>query len=95
MPDRLKSYELIYKRHLNDGTLKRDPGAVYAAVKQKHLPFAETREEKELRVLDEWERLQKGRLSAHQWEVLWEEKLGEREAVGLGMAARENLIQYT
>eukprot|EP00439_Symbiodinium_sp_Y106_P054591 s2522_g7.t1 len=94
VPDRLKSYELIYKRHLNDGTLKRDPGAVYAAVKQKHLPFAETREEKELRVLDEWERLQKGRLSAHQWEVLWEEKLGEREAVGLGMTARENLIQY-
>ena len=91
---RLKSYELIYKRHLNDGTLKKDPGAVYAAVKQKHLLFAETREEKELRVLDEWERLQKGRLSAHQWEVLWEEKLGEREAVGLGMTARENLIQY-
>ena len=63
-------------------------------MKQKHLLFAETREEKELRVLDEWERLQKGRLSAHQWEVLWEEKLGEREQVGLGMTARENLIQY-
>ena len=84
---RLKSY-------LNDGLLKRDPGAVYSAVKQKHLLFAETREEKELRVLDDWERLHKGRLSAHQWEVLWEEKLGEREAVGLGMTARENLIQY-
>ena len=91
---RLKSYELIYKRHLNDGLLKRDPGAVYSAVKQKHLLFAETREEKELRVLDDWERFHKGRLSAHQWEVLWEEKLGEREAVGLGMTARENLIQY-
>ncbi|CAE7375118.1 pol, partial [Symbiodinium sp. CCMP2456] len=52
---RLKSYELIYKRHLNDGSLTRDPGAVYLAVKQKHL-------------LDEWERLHKGRLSAHQWE---------------------------
>ncbi|CAE7222588.1 pol [Symbiodinium necroappetens] len=88
------TYELIYKRHLNDGLLKRDPGAVYSAVKQKHLLFAETREEKELRVLDDWERLHKGRLSAHQWEVLWEEKLGEREAVGLGMTARENLIQY-
>ena len=91
---RLKSYELIYKRHLNDGTLREDPGAVYKAVKQKHLLFSETREEKELRVLDEWERLQKGRLSAHQWEVLWEERLGEREQVGLGMTARENLIQY-
>ena len=91
---RLKSYELIYKRHLNDGPLKRDPGAVYKAVKQKHLLFAETREEKELRVLDDWERLHKGRLSAHQWEVLWEEKLGETEAVGLDMTARENLIQY-
>ena len=91
---RLKSYELIYKRHLNDGTLREDPGAVYKAVKQKHLLFAETREEKELRVLDEWERLQKGRLSAYEWEVLWEERLGEREQVGLGMTARENLIQY-
>ncbi|CAE7332320.1 unnamed protein product [Symbiodinium microadriaticum] len=91
---RLKSYELIYKRHLNDGLLKRDPGAVYSAVKQKHLLFAETREEKELRVLDDWERLHTFRLSAHQREVLWEEKLGEREAVGLGMTARENLIQY-
>ena len=36
----------------------------------------------------------KSRLSTHQWEVVWEEKLGEREAVGLGMTARENLIQY-
>ncbi|CAE7940524.1 pol [Symbiodinium necroappetens] len=75
---RLKSYELIYKRHLNDGLLKRDPGAVYSAVKQRHLLFAETREEKELRVLDDWERLHKGRLSAHQWEVLWEEKIGDQ-----------------
>ena len=45
---RLKSYELIYKRHQHDGTLKTNPGAVYDAIKKKHLLFAETREEKEL-----------------------------------------------
>jgi len=43
---RLKSYELIYKRHQAAGTLKTDPGKVYSEIKSKRLLFAETRKER-------------------------------------------------
>ena len=91
---RLKSYELIYKRHHAAGTLKADPGKVYQEIKAKHLMFAETREEREIRVLEEGDRLDKGRLTAYQFETLWEEHLNERAEVGLGCTAREYLLQY-
>jgi hypothetical protein len=80
---RLKSYELIYKKHQAAGTLKADPEKVYSEIKNKHLLFAETREEREIRVLEEGDRLDKGRLSAFQFETLWEEHLNERAEVGL------------
>ena len=67
---------------------------VYQEIKTKHLMFSETQEEGELRVLEAWDQLSKGRLSAQQWETVWEERLSEREAVGLGMTARETMLQY-
>ncbi|CAE7299989.1 unnamed protein product, partial [Symbiodinium necroappetens] len=91
---RLKSYDLLYKRGLSNGTVKSDPGKVYQEIKLKHLMFSESQEERELRVLEAWDQLSKGRLTAHQWETVWEERLSEREAVGLGMTARESLLQY-
>ncbi len=91
---RLKSYELIYKRAHAAGTLKDNPGKVYQEIKTKHLLFAETREEREIRVLEEGDRLEKGKLTAYQFETLWEEHLSERAEVGLGCTAREYLLQY-
>ena len=91
---RLKTYELIYRRNLSAGTVKNDPGEVYRQIKSKHLMFSETAEEKELRVLEEGDALQKGKLSAFQWEVRWESHLADRDSVGLGLNAKEALIQY-
>ena len=67
---------------------------MYQEIKAKHLMFAETREEREIRVLEEGDRLDKGRLTAYQFETLWEEHLNERAEVGLGCTAREYLLQY-
>ena len=74
--------------------VKKDPGEVYRQIKSKHLMFSETAEEKEIRVLEEGDALQKGKLSAFQWEVRWESHLADRDSVGLGLNAKEALIQY-
>ncbi|CAK8994559.1 Pro-Pol polyprotein, partial [Durusdinium trenchii] len=91
---RLKTYELIYRKNLGSGIIKEDPGEVYRQIKSKHLMFSETAEEKEIRVLEEGDALQKGKLSAFQWEVRWESHLADRDSVGLGLNAKEALIQY-
>ncbi|CAK8990984.1 unnamed protein product, partial [Durusdinium trenchii] len=91
---RLKTYELIYRKNLGSGIVKEDPGEVYRQIKSKHLMFSETAEEKEIRVLEEGDALQKGKLSAFQWEVRWESHLADRDSVGLGLNAKEALIQY-
>ena len=67
---------------------------MYRQIKSKHLTFSETAEEKEIRVLEEGDALQKGKLSAFQWEVRWESHLADRDSVGLGLNAKEALIQY-
>ena len=61
--------ELIYRKNLGTETVKDDYGEVYRQIKSKHLMFSETAEEKEIRVLEEGDALQKGKLSAFQWEV--------------------------
>ena len=91
---RLKTYELVYRRHLTSGLVKSDPGSVYLQIKEKHLMFAETTEEKEIRILEEGDGLEKGKLSAFQWEVRWESHLADRDSIGLGLNAKEALIHY-
>ena len=67
---------------------------VYRQIKSKHLMFSETAEEKEIRVLEEGDALQKGKLSAFQWEVRWGSHLPDQDSVGLGLNAKEALSQY-
>ena len=90
---RLKTYELVYRRHLATGLVQKDPGQVYDQIKSKHLLFSETAEEKQIRVLEEGDALEKGKLSAFQWEVRWESHLADRDGIGLGLNKTEGLIQ--
>ena len=79
---------------LATGLVRDDPGEVYKQIRAKHLMFSETSEEKEVRILEEGDSLDKGKLSARQFEARWEEHLADRESVGLGFNAKEALIQY-
>lgn len=63
-------------------------------MKNKHLVFAESREEKEVRVDAEHASLSKGRLSASQFEPLFESSISELESVGLGKTTRELYLSY-
>ena len=47
---RLKTYELVYRRHLTSGLVRDNPGEVYRQIRDKHLLFSETAEEKEIRI---------------------------------------------
>ena len=56
--------------------------------------FVESNMEKQMRVLNEWEGLTKGKLSALQFEPQWEESLAELEAIGLARNERELCLNY-
>ena len=61
-----------------------DPEAVYTRIKNKHLMFGESREEREVRVDGEHQALMKGKLTGYQFEPLFEASIADLEAVGLG-----------
>ena len=67
---------------------------MYTRIKEKHLVFAESKEEKEVRVDNEHVLLSKGHLSAHQFEPLFEASVSELESVGLGKTQRELYLSY-
>jgi len=91
---RLKSYDNIYKREFKKGTVATDPEKVYQMIKEKHLQFSETPQEKEIRVDSEFAALQKGKLSASQFEPMFESAITDLEAVGLGKNPRELYLSY-
>ena len=55
---------------VEDREVTEDPEAVYLRIKNKHLMFGESREEREVRIDGEHQALVKGRLSGHQFEPL-------------------------
>ena len=71
-----------------------DSEAVYLRIKNKHLMFGESREEREVRIDGEHQALVKGRLSGHQFEPLFEASVADLESVGLGKTARELYLSY-
>ena len=91
---RLKTYVNIYRNAWKSGEVLENPEAVYLRIKEKHLVFAESKEEKEVRVDNEHVLLSKGRLSAHQFEPLFEASVTELESVGLGKTPRELYLSY-
>ncbi|CAK9071601.1 unnamed protein product, partial [Durusdinium trenchii] len=91
---RLKTYTNIYRAAWRSGEILTNPETVYTRIKEKHLIFAESKEEKEVRVDNEHVLLSKGRLSAHQFEPLFEASISELESVGLGKTQRELYLSY-
>ncbi|CAE7226703.1 unnamed protein product, partial [Symbiodinium sp. CCMP2456] len=61
-----------------------DPEAVYLRIKNKHLMFGESREEREVRVDGEHQAFTKGKLTGHQFEPLFEASIADFEEVVLG-----------
>ena len=91
---RLKAFTNIYRSAWKSGEILDDPESVYRRIKNKHLVFAESREEKEVRIDAEHAALAKGRLSACQFEPLFESSISELESVGLGKTTRELYLSY-
>ena len=77
---RLKAFTNIYRSAWKSGEILDDPESVYRRIKNKHLVFAESREEKEVRIDAEHAALAKGRLSACQFEPLFESSISELES---------------
>ena len=44
--------------------------------------------------MEEGDGLEKGKVSAFQWEVRWESHLADRDRIGLGLNAKEALTHY-
>ena len=91
---REKTYKVLHKKHRLLGDVEANPGMVFNIIKTKLLRFIETPLEKQMRVINEWDNLSKGKLSALQFEPQWEEKLAELETAGLGRNERELMLNY-
>jgi hypothetical protein len=91
---RLKTFENIMKREHRRGTTESDPKSVYLAIKSKHLMFAESAAEKEIRVDAEWAALTKGKDSANQFEPKFEAAIMALEEVGLAKNPRELYLSF-
>ena len=86
---RAKTYTNAYRAAWKTGEVVDNPEAVYLRIKNKHLMFGESREEREVRIDGEHQALVKGRLSGHQFEPLFEASVADLESVGLGKTPRE------
>ena len=91
---RLKTFTNLYRAAWRTGEVLENPEHVYQRIKEKHLVFAESKEEKEVRADNEHALLTKGKLSAHQFEPLFESSVSELESVGLGKTPRELYLSY-
>ncbi|CAK9002134.1 Retrovirus-related Pol polyprotein from transposon 412 [Includes: Protease [Durusdinium trenchii] len=91
---RLKTYTNIYRSAWKSGEILENLEKVYNRIKEKHLVFAESKEEKEVRIDNEHALLNKGRMSAHQFEPLFEASVSELESIGLGKTPRELYLSY-
>ena len=56
--------------------------------------FSETPMEKQMRILNEWEHLENGKLSALAFEPRWEQALAELETVGLACNTLDLILNY-
>ena len=89
-----KIYRIVYKKHRKLGTVAKDPDAVFAEIRERHMRFIETPMERQMRVLGEWDGLWKGNRSALQFEAVFEETITELELAGLAKNERELLLGY-
>ena len=91
---RLQTHRNVYKAAWQAGEVLNDAQSVYDKIKSRHLAFAESREEREIRVDAEHAALMKGKLTGGQFEPLFEASVVELEAVGLWKTPRELFLSY-
>ena len=91
---KLKAYSLIVKKHRRMGTLTTDPDSVFEEIRLRHMRFAETLVEKQMRVRALWGNMTKGALTALQFEAVFEEGVTELELAGLGKSEVELKLDY-
>ncbi|CAE7865269.1 pol, partial [Symbiodinium sp. KB8] len=72
--------DLVWPTLTDDKWYISDPEAVYTRIKNKHLMFGESREEREVRVDGEHQALMKGKLTGYQFEPLFEASIADLEA---------------
>ena len=76
------------------GAMMDTPKEVFYMVQAKLMQFVETKMEKQIRVNGEWEALEKGKLTALQFEPAWEARVADLDQVGLGKNTTELLLAY-
>ena len=83
-----KTYDVLHKRETKTGRVQTEPGSVFKLVQVKLMRFLKTPMEKQMRISQMFENLQKGKKTALQLEPVWEESLADLDSVGLGKKIR-------
>ena len=88
-------YDHVKSSRTEDGTIMLENGSLmYAEIKARLMRFTKTHEEKQTAVLDEWQRLMKGKLTALQFEVPWQKLTSKLVTLDLGRQPQELLLSY-
>ena len=91
---RKKIYNYVLKENFELAKTDKGAEAVYELIKDRMLEFTETLTEKQTRVQSEFRILEKGNLTARQWEVALEKGLSDLADAGLPLRPREEFLAY-
>ena len=91
---RKKIYNYVLKENYELAQTDQGAEQVYQLFKDRMLEFTETLTEKQTRVQSEFRFLEKGNLTALQWEVAFEKGLSDLADAGLPLRDREEFLAY-
>jgi hypothetical protein len=91
---RKKVFRVKLKEARKSGTLRTEPGTVYADIRDRLMEFRETALERQNRVENEYQNLMKGTLKALQFLPLFESVTSEMDMCGVGLSERQLLLGY-
>ena len=89
-----KIYKMVVQTHRRAQTYTQDPDAVFEEIKDRHMKFAETKLERQMRWKSAWKELTKGNKSAMDFEVEFEMALTELELAGLARSETDLQLDY-
>ena len=90
---RKKIFDNVMLEHEN-GLAIENPEAVYKEIKNRFLEFTESQMERQARYRSNYDSAMKGKLSALQWEPVFERVLTDMKASGLAKNEREAFLDY-
>ena len=91
---KLKTYDVAIKKARKLGYHDNDPDRVFQEIKDRLMRFSETPLQRQLRVSELWNNMSRGSKTGLQWEVEFEDVIGELEVAGLGKSALDLKIGY-